>query len=200
MNNMLATETAGEIEARNPVETSEKRPVATQLELWPNNERMRHIPTREWMIWKLDSDVRGRLAKLLPAYSSLAAEDPRRPRIETELKSICRAADRLAEAAKHTRSNGVPSELTNRLTWAIDHAVANLKTIDVATFGKRAPFHLFDRSHAEQIYGALLAVMQGVERLLPLIREVDPDLDERLLDGLVVLANPVDARMLKPIA
>lgn len=161
---------------------------------------MRHVPSIEWIVWKLDHDVRGRLGKLMTSFSALSSDDARRGPIETELRNVCRAVDRLAEAAKHTRANGFPSELSNRIQWSLDHAVANLKNVDPTTFGRRYPFHLFERSRSEPLYGALLTVLSAVDRTLPLARAADPSLDERLMAGLVVLENPVDNRMLKPIA
>jgi hypothetical protein len=205
MNNLLATETIGQPEAREHGETAPKKAVAAGLETWKSNERMRHVPTLEWVIWKVDSDVRERLAKLTSAFTQLAADDVRRAPIDAELKLVCRAVDRLSTATRVSRVESTPPPnasrpVESRIQWALDHAVGTLKGVDVATFGRRYPFHMYERSHAESIYGALLAVMSCVDRLLPLIREVDPGLDERLLDGLVVLQNPVDDRMLKPIA
>jgi hypothetical protein len=205
MNNMLATETTGQPEAPADVETARKRPVAPGLEAWKANERMRHVPTLEWVVWKLDSDVRDRVAKLMSAFSPLPGDDPRRARIEAEMKPVCKALDRLSAATRVSRTESTPAPhasrpIENRIQWALDHAVGTLKGVDVSTFGRRYPFHMYERSQAESIYGSLLAVMNSVDRLLPLIREVDPGLDERLLDGLVVMQNPVDDRMLKPIA
>ena len=170
------------------------------LETPAGNERMRHVPSIEWITWKLDYDVRTRLGKLLTSFSALSSDDSRRGPIETELRNVCRAVDRLAEAAKHTRTNGLPTELSNRIQWSLDHAVANLKNVDPTTFGRRYPFHLFERSRSEPLYGALLSVLHSVDRAIPTVRAADPSLDERLMAGLVVLENPVDERMLKPIA
>ena len=78
--------------------------------------------------------------------------------------------------------------------------MAKLTAVDPTTFGHRYPFHLFERSPGEPMYGALAALIQTVEQLVPLIRAADPDVDERLLEGLVVLKDPVDSRMLQPIA
>jgi hypothetical protein len=180
---------------------TEATPVTTAvLETAAGNERMRHVPSIEWIIWKLDQDVRARLGKLMASLSGLSSDDARRAPVETELRSVCKAIDRLAEAAKHTRGNGIPSELSNRIQWSLDHAVANLKNVDPTTFGRRYPFHLFEKSRSEPLYGALLAVLSAIDRAIPVARAADASLDERLMAGLVVLANPVDDRMLKPIA
>ena len=170
------------------------------LETPAGNERMRHVPSIEWIVWKLDQDVRARLGKFMTSFTGLSSDDAHRGPVEAELRNVCKAIDRLAEAAKHSRGNGVPSELSNRIQWSLDHAVANLKNVDPTTFGRRYPFHYFEKSRSEPLYGALLAVLSAMDRALPVVRAADPSLDERLMAGLVVLANPVDDRMLKPIA
>ena len=50
------------------------------------------------------------------------------------------------------------------------------------------------------LYAALLSVFCHIDRVITLARAIDPGIDERLLEGLVVLQNPVDDRMLRPIA
>lgn len=183
-------------------ETETEKPAAhSLLETWAHNERMRHIPALAWIVWKLDVDLRRRIELAYESYRSLAFDDPRHAPIEHELRSICRAIERLGEAAKHLRHNGQPpSDLLNRIGWIINHTVQSLNAVDANLFGRRFPVQTHERSKGEPVYGALLAVMQHVERLLDLARRVDPGLDEKLLKGLVVLADPVDDRMLQPIA
>ncbi len=185
MNSILATEAATE---RKPLET------------WAQNERMRHIPTVEWMIRKLDGELRRKVEKLIAPVTALPADDLRRATIEQELRALCTALDRVADIAKHSRQNGhIPSDLPSRVGAAISHAVTNLQTVDPAFFGRRYPYHTGERSKAEPLYGAFLVVMQGIDRIVPLVRAIDPGLDERVLEGLVVLENPVDERMREPI-
>ena len=169
-------------------------------ESWATNERMRHVPTVEWMIGKVDSDLRRRIDILLTPFASLAPDDARRAPLELELRNLCRALDRLADVAKHSRPNGQQGDMTNRVHTALEHAVANLRTLDRDLIGRRFPFQTFERSKAEPLYGALLVTMQVIDRIIPLVRDIDPALDERLLEGSVVLQNPVDERMLRPIA
>jgi hypothetical protein len=184
MNSMLATEPA----------------VPASQEVWAENERMRHIPTVDWMVWKVDSDLRRTINKVLDPILTLKTEDPRRARFESELRNLCRALDRLAEVAKHSRHNGQGGDVVHRIEAAMSYAVANLRSLDSSVIGRRFPFHTFERSKAEPLYGALLLTMSVVERLVVLTRDLDPSLDERLLEGTVVLQNPVDDRMLRPIA
>lgn len=193
MDSMLATEGVSE--------SNEKQATAPVLETWARNERMRHIPSLEWMDWKLEVDVRRRLDKMLNSFRALDAHDPRYASIEEHFRAVIRAIDRFADVARHSRNaSQPPADLSSRVGWSISHAVSNLRTNDRELIGRRFPFHTFERSKSEPLYAALLAVLCAVDRLVPLVREIDSRLDERLLDGLVVLSNPVDDRMLKPIA
>lgn len=193
MDSVLATE---------PAETPEKKPATTPalpLETWETNPRMRHIPSVEWMIDKVDVDLRIRVEKSLTPILGLPSEDSRRVRTDEELRNLCGKLDRLSEVARHGRHNG-QGDLPHRIEAAFDHAVESLRSLDGDVIGRRFPFHTGERSKAEPLYGALLAVMKLVDRIIPLARNIEPDIDERLLEGLVVLENPVDERMLRPIA
>lgn len=196
MNSMLATEPAPD----KAPDVPGKPHVPVQLETWAQNERMRHVPVAGWIVHKLDADVRRRIEKLYVPFAALAFDDPRHVTIETELRNVCRALDRLAEVARHSRNGHPPNDLGQRIRWALDHAIQNLETLDPNLIGRRFPYHTFERSKGEPLYAALLVVMQSVERVATLVRTIDPGIDERLLEGLVVLSNPVDERMLKPIA
>src|SRR5436190_23205043 len=101
MNSMVATE-ALEKPAAPPV-----------LETWGKNERMRHIPSVEWMTWKFDSDLRWRVDKLLAPFATLAVEDPRYARAEAELRALCRAVERFSDMVRHNRNGHAPQELAN---------------------------------------------------------------------------------------
>lgn len=170
-------------------------------ETWTDNERMRHIPGVEWMVTKIDVDVRKRIGKLLDPFLSLRSDDPRSAAIEGEFRNLCKALDRLADVARHSRhGNGQQSDVAHRVETALEHAVAGLRSLDGNLIGRRFPFQTFERSKAEPLYAALLVVLQVVDRIVPLARDIDRGLDERLMDGLVVLQNPVDERMLRPIA
>src|SRR5437667_379738 len=113
MNSMVATEPA------------EKPATPSLLETWGKNERMRHIPSAEW------------------------------------------------------------------LSWGLSQAVSALHTLDPNLFGRRYPFQTFERSKGEVIYGALLVILDHVNRVMPLVRAVDPDLDSRLHEDLVRLHEPL---------
>jgi hypothetical protein len=170
---------------------------AARLETWATNERMRHVPSVEWLLWKVDADLRVRLEKLL---APVTAEVAQRPEIQADLRQICRAFERLADVAKHARpSNHVNGELAARVTSSLNLAVNSLRALEPSLIGRRFPFHTFERSKAEPLYGALLLAIDATARLTAHIRAIDRHIDERLLHGLVTLQNPVDDRMLRPI-
>lgn len=176
----------------------QKRAVAlfppAALEVWAQNERMRHIPPVSWIIEKLDGDLRRRVELEVSVFDSLASADPRHQPIAEALRGICDAFDDLAEAARHVRGPlHPPAEIAHRIPWSINTALSSLRNVDASMFGRRQPFHTFERSPAEAVYGALLVVIQQIERVVPLIREIDPATDERLNASLVRLEEPMRA-------
>jgi hypothetical protein len=161
MNSTLATE------------PTEKPTTHSLLETWGKNERMRHIPTATWIVDKLDHDLRRRINVLASSSTNEA--------IESEIKILCKAIDRLADAAKHSRAAvQPPGETAARIDFAITHAVSCLNSLDANLFGRRYPFQSFERSKGESIYGALLVVIDRVHRLTEMVRAIDKTVDERL--------------------
>jgi hypothetical protein len=192
MNSILATEPAA-------VATDEKRSTLPPLETWATNERMRHVPSADWMARKVETDIRKRVDKVMPVLLSVPNADPRHASLETEFRSLCKALERLADAARPTaRQNG--HDLPSRIDSMLTIAAANLHSLEPTAFGRRNPYHSFDRSKAEPVYASLLAVFAHLERVITLVRAIEPGIDERLQEGLVILQNPVDDRMLRPIA
>lgn len=181
---MLATE-----EPTAPSQDPTPRP--SLLEQWPQNDRMRHIPPLPWIIQKLDQDVRRRLEKLLVPYSDVPSADPRHAPLESELRAVCRALDRVADVARRGRNGHGPNDLASKLRWSLDHAIQNLGSADPDTFGRRYPFQTFERSNAEPLWGAMLSVLQHLQNLVPLVREIEPEIDERMYEGLVNLIEPM---------
>ena len=193
MNGILATEPA-------PAATDEKRSTLPPLETWAANERMRHVPTPEWMARKIETDLRKRVEKLMPVFVSLPGADPRHAQFEADLRSLCRSLERLVDAAKPTARQNGHQELPARIDTLLTVAAANMHLLEATPMGRRNPYHSFDRSKAEPLYAALLSVFCHIDRVITLARAIDPGIDERLQEGLVVLQNPVDDRMLRPIA
>lgn len=174
-------------------EIPETSPVAKPaLETWGKNERMRHVPAAEWIADKVDIDLRRRVDILCASFSALPAGEPHRAKAEAELNSVCRALERLADIAKHSRAGGShPSDVPSKMREALNHAVANLRGVDASLFGRRHPFHTFERSKSEPLYAGLLVVIYVTNRATAALREADRGLDERLLDGIVTLQEPL---------
>jgi hypothetical protein len=164
MDSMLATESA----VATPVATEDKRLTAPGLETWAENDRMRHIPPLDWMIRKVDVELRETIHKLATAVS---ATDPRYSTIDSELRAVGGAIDRLADVSKATRYTSNASDLAARLDAALTHAVGCLRALESTPFGKRYPFHTGERSKSEPVYSSLLALMYHVERVQILLPE-----------------------------
>jgi hypothetical protein len=81
-----------------------------------------------------------------------------------------------------------------RVHWALDQAVSCVKGLDADLVGRRFPVQTFERSKAEPLYAALLVVIVSMERLTPIVRQMEPRIDERLLEHLVTLQQPLDSR------
>jgi len=172
-------------------EATENATTKPLLETWSGNERMRHLPAIDSLTRKLDSDVRGRMNELHASFAALQNDHPRRAAIEEQLRCLCRAFDRLADAARHGRGNHVPAAIGERLQWSLQHAITELNSVDPNLFGRRYPVQTHERSKAEPIVGSFVAMLCQLEKLTALVREADPAIDERLLTGLVVLDPPL---------
>jgi len=162
--------------------TTEKPPEKPSLmETWAANEVMRHVPSIGWIINKLDVDIRHRIDILWAPVSTLPSADPRHAAVEQAFRSFCRALDHLADVAKHIRNSHAPNDLALHIPWALNHAASCLKTVDGHTFGRRFPVQTHERSKAEPLYAALLVVLQDLDRITTVVREIDPGVDEQLL-------------------
>ena len=165
---------------------------STLLETWSENDRMRHVPPIAWILEKVEGDLLPKIEKLWLPYSDLASNDPRHPPIEAEFRAFCRSVDRIADVAARRRGSGhPPNDLHSRIEWSISHAIASLTAADAELFGRRLPFQTFERSNAEPLWAALLAAIQHVHRLQDLIRSIEPNIDERMYEGLVKLNEPL---------
>ena len=187
MTDTLATEVTNAAASEPP-----KPSMEPSHEEWRSNERMRHIPRLHWMADKLDGDLRVRIEHACNVIESAAPDDPRRLDAGEIERSLCRALEHLADVARHTRGQlHPPNELARHVTWSIQHAVASLRSADDDLIGRRFPFQTFERSKAEPLYGALLAVIDATRRLIDAARFIDPNIDAALLEGLVRLNVPM---------
>lgn len=161
------------------------------LESHAQNARMRHIPTAEWIAAKLDSDVRRRTGHLLASIANLSSGDANAAQVDHELRLFCRALDLVAAVARHHHGHPhPPADLASHVRWSIDQTIGALQSGDDA-FGRRFPFHTGERSNSEPLWGAFLKVLWHLQRLADLVRGFDPSIDERLLEGLVQLREPL---------
>jgi hypothetical protein len=148
---------------------------------------MRHIPPIGWISEKLDGDLRRRVEKLCAALEGRVT-----PEAENQLRALCRALDRVADSAKHIRSNGHgPNDALQKVRWSMNHAVSCVRLVDPVAFGRRGPFHHFEKSKAESLYGAFLIVIDHIHRLTDVLRTIEPAIDEHLCEGLVRLNEPL---------
>jgi hypothetical protein len=163
------------------------------LDTWSDNERMRHVPPLSWIVDKVEGDVRAKIEKLWLPYSDLPASDPRHASMEAEFRAFCRSIDRIADVAsrRHRGTGHPPNDLRSRIDWSLSHAIASLTAADADLFGRRLPFQTFERSNAEPLWAAVLAAIQHVHRLVDMIRSIEPDIDERMYEGLVKLNEPM---------
>jgi len=172
--------------------TEPATPDSALLETWSHNERMRHIPLLSWMIDKIEIDVRRRFEILFTPFSSLEPGDPRHAPIDAELRALIRALDRVADVAKRPKNpSHPPNDIAPRMNWSINHAVGNLQGVDPETFAKRFPFQTFERSNAEPLTAAMLAVIAHLQKVHELVRAIDPAVDERIYANLVTLNEPM---------
>ena len=70
-----------------------------------------------------------------------------------------------------------------------------MRLVDDATFGRRAPFHHFEKSKSETLYAAFLVVLHHIERLTRVARSIDPAVTEQLCEGLVQLQEPLRPKL-----
>src|SRR2546430_2168318 len=121
-------------------EQGEKSAPRSLLETWGKNERMRHVPSVEWMLWKLDVDIRRRMEKLFAPLAALPNDDPRHAALEAEWRALCRSIDRFGDTVRHSRVGQGPQELNHRIFWTLSQAVSALNSLDGNLFGRRYPF------------------------------------------------------------
>jgi hypothetical protein len=184
------------------VETVEKPKAPSVLENWSSNERMRHISPIEVLRQRLDGSMRRRIETLLNSCGDARdLSESVRAQLEQELRDLCRAVDRICDAARTIRPTGhAPSDLAGKIGHAMQNAVASLKAVDGELYGRRYPFQTLERSKAEPVAASMLVLGEHLRRLTRIVRTIDPDVDEKLLVGLVVQASAVDEQTLKPIA
>ena len=156
------------------------------METVGHTEEMRHIPPLQLIIQKLDSEVRTRIEILYSSsFESAAALDSATVnQLETRFRQICRWLERLGELARGKRPHlNHDFNLRSRVRSALGFAIESLRGFDATQFRRRQPFHYFERSRAECIYGAFLMVSGELDRLTVLATAIDPDLAAKLSES-----------------
>ncbi len=193
MNDILATE------PNRPISVSLSQPLP--LESVETNPKMRHIPSLDWMIQKLERTLHERLEMMFGVIQSHETAETQRAEIQACLRSTGRAFEKVCETIRPARPHHADShDPIGYVRSTHVAAVAALRSLDVTTFGRREPFHHFDRSNSESIYGAVLSTIVHTDRLVDLVRKLDPSVDERLYAHLVNLTHPINDEVKKPIA
>jgi len=169
------------------------------MEQQRQNEVMRHIPTLARTRERIGKNYRSIAEKLFSSAYERGAVTP--ADVENGFRSLARCIEKFSESIRHTRINGHnQQEMGKRLSAAFDQALLALDSIHADEYGRRAPFHLFDRSHAETIFASVLMIGVHLERLIVLVAKIDPDLNERLLADTIRLEHPLNEQVLQPIA
>jgi len=117
---------------------------------------MRHIPTVEVILKRVDPILRNIGEVLLASLSALEEEAaiPARLHIERAIHWL-EAIDASLRPRQHV--DGSDKDLARRFKIAADHASQALTSCDRAAFRKRSPFHLFERSKGECVVAAVAA-------------------------------------------
>lgn len=158
-------------------------------ETWGDNPRMRHIPSLEWLIDKLDRDLRERIEIVLAPITDFTPQQ--RATLDDPLKALCISLERLADVARHSRGSHPPNDLLTHVTWSLNNAVSSVRTIDADLFGRRYPVQTHERSKSEPVYAAVLSVIAHLQALTERVREIDPQVDEKLYATLAKLEEPM---------
>lgn len=163
--------------------SSEPKPVST-LERIGETPELRHVPPREVVVRRLDVEFRRKLTILWDSVAALdqPSDTDLHAAFEDRVRYIIRWLDRLAHLARGPY-NPPHGNLREQLLAAVDGAVSAVNATDANAFRRRTPFHLFDRSRGELIYGAFVVIESAIASLTEQLSRIDPSLYEKLLNG-----------------
>lgn len=163
------------------------------METVGQTEEMRHIPSLQLLIDKLDREVRGRIETLYASCfeSATALDSATVNQLETRFRQICRWLERLGEQARGRRPHlNHDLNLRSRVRSTLGFAIESLSALEATQFRRRQPFHCFERSRAECIYGAFMVMNCELDRLTVLATAIDPDLSMKLSEPPYELPPP----------
>jgi hypothetical protein len=152
---------------------------------------MRHVPALNELVERVDVRLRTIATIVAASVEGGRGTSPAgAAAAEEHLTGVIRWLDRLADHNRHYRRgvNSPEAPISARIQIAFDNAVGALKGLDDKLFRKRANLHSFDKSHAEGVFGCILAVGDLVFRAA----EVTSTFDRALFGTIYarVLANP----------
>jgi hypothetical protein len=155
-------------------------------------QEMRHIPALGELVERVDVRLRtiaAIVAASIDAGRTTAPADA--AAAEELLTGVLRWLDRLAEHNRHYRRsvNSPEAPIAARLQIAFDNAAGALRGLDEKLFRRRANLHSFDKSHAEGVFGCVLAVGDLVFRAADVVARYDRQVFATIYEK--VLANPV---------
>ena len=133
---------------------------------------MRHVPPLDDIIERIDGKIRVRLTTIASIAERIGDENHPLQRM---VKSACRQVCHIAEVARHRthgHANGNGS-LTQSVNHSLTVALEALRAVDRSVYGRRMPFHRFERSECEEIYAAVVAVSSIIEEAIPVALEHD---------------------------
>jgi hypothetical protein len=146
-------------------------------------DQMRHIPSLETVIRKVDEEFRRQIDLYYQSAFGSAHDDRElEHEIESRLRTFTRSLIRLAAAAGRSITPQERDHLRVALETALNESVGALRSIDVNLYGRRQPFNRFERSRWERIFSGYLEANCRLAELLPLIEKLDADVRMKLMD------------------
>lgn len=155
----------------------------TGMEDPKTTDRMRHLPSLEKLISKVDEGFRRQIDLYYQSAFGSAHEDrDLEHEIESRLRRFLQTLADLSAAAGRPARAHEQEHLRVAMESVLDETVAALRSIEPDRFGRRQPFNRFPRSRWESIVSTYLAARYRLDSLLPLISTLDPDAPMKLLE------------------
>lgn len=161
-------------------------------------QEMRHVPPLSEIIARLDVRLRAIASIVAATVEARKSASPADAAAAEELLTgVVRWLDRLADHNRHFRRavNSPEAPVSARLQIAFDNAVAALRGLDDKAFRRRANLHSFDKSHAEGVFGCVLAAGDSVFRAAEATSRFDPDLFGRIYAKILGNAEMPELRL-----
>lgn len=143
---------------------------------------MRHIPTVEVILKRVDPILRNIGEVLLASLSTLEKEAaaPARHHLERTIHWF-EAIDAALRPRQHIDASD--KDLSRRFKLAADHASQALTTCDRSAFRKRSPFHLFERSKGEFVVAAVAAAEHELNQAADVLSTHAPDIHHKIANA-----------------